>query len=1055
MIARLISRHGFSDANSSSTDDMAQFLPQDDGSALISDLVYRQPSLPASSAAQTDSSESSSVPGRADFGSATPVRTGIPDTTSVGTTGNFVNQDINGILSGSAWNVTNVTYSFPTSASFYGSGYSDPAPANGFQTLSAAQQAVAEYAFSLISQYTPLTFTQITETSTTHAMIRLADSSYPATSYAYYPAASDTGGDVFYGNIRNDTPTKAGYAFDTILHEIGHAVGLKHGQDDDGTHGVLPSSHDSTEWSIMDYHPYIGGPLYYSNSDGSGNQTYMTDDISALQYLYGANFNSNSSNTVYTWSPTTGQEFINGIGQGASSTDTVYEAIWDGNGIDTYDLSNYTTSLSIDLQPGDWSTFSSTQLANLDSGAPGVHLAPGNIINANEYNNDARSLIENADGGSGNDTLVGNTANNVLRGGAGNDSLYGGAGTDTAVFSGTQSQYTVTWTSGTNYTVVGPDGSDQLHDIELVQFGAAAPVAIGVAADDYRGDASTTGTLTAGGSVNAVINFAGDTDWFRTTLTAGTTYWFNDEGSPTGQGTLPDTFLRLLNSTSVQVATDDDSGAGLNSFISYTPTTTGTYYVSAQAFGSNTGTYRLSERVADDYTGNPATTGTLAAGGSVSANISFNGDTDWFRTTLTAGTTYWFNDEGSATGQGTLSDPLLRLLSNDGATQVSSNDDSGAGLNSFISYTPTATGTYYLSAQAFGGNTGTYRLSEQVADDYAGNPSSTGALAVGSNVAATINFAGDTDWFHTSLTAGTTYWFSEEGSPTGQGTLPDTYLRLLSNDGATLVSSNDDSGVGFNSFVSYTPTVTGTYYLSAQAFGTNTGTYHLSETVADDYAGNPATTGTLAAGGSVSANISFNGDTDWFRTTLTAGTTYVINDEGSPTGQGTLPDTYLRLLSNDGATLVASDDDGGVGTNSLITYTPTVTGTYYLSAQAFGSNTGTYRLSEATAGPAQLPSSSNRMSFIGGSDSLLASSTTIPTSNGTTLSSESTSIPFPHGVAIESFSAVTPTTQELWQVSGAGSAAGLDHGAPPSASSPVVDLSQTTSVSMLATHQLG
>jgi serralysin len=360
----------------------------------------------------------------------TPVRM-VGPTTALGTTGVFQNQDVNGLLQGVAWDTDTITYSFPTKASQYGSDYQDTA-VTGWEHLDAAHQAIAREAFSQIAQYTGLHFVEIKETASTHAMIRLSGSSNDArvpTSFAYSPGNDMRAGDVWYGNIRDMDAARASYVFDSILHEIGHAMGLKHGQDDDGTHGTLPAAHDSTEWSLMDYHSYVGGDPLFTNLGGSGSQTYMNDDIAALQYIYGANFEARPGKTIYTWSPTTGEMFVDGVGQGASTTNTIYESVWDGNGRDLYDLSNYTTDLKIDLRPGQWSTFSTDQLAFLNGFDPNTR-PPGNVSNANLYNDDPRSLIENAKGGTGNDTIRGNQASNVLTGNDGNDRVLPGTGKD-------------------------------------------------------------------------------------------------------------------------------------------------------------------------------------------------------------------------------------------------------------------------------------------------------------------------------------------------------------------------------------------------------------------------------------------------------------------------------------------------------------------------------------------------------------------------------------------------------------------------------------------------
>jgi serralysin len=118
--------------------------------------------------------------------------------------------------------------------------------------------------------------------------------------------------------------------------------------------------------------------------------------------------------------------FVNGTGQVVPDSNLVFMTVWDGGGTDTYNLSNYRTNLKVDLQPGGWTTTSAAQLADLGHG----HHARGNIANALLYHGNTASLIENAIGGAGNDSMVGNVKANQLSGGAGADRLFGLGGND-------------------------------------------------------------------------------------------------------------------------------------------------------------------------------------------------------------------------------------------------------------------------------------------------------------------------------------------------------------------------------------------------------------------------------------------------------------------------------------------------------------------------------------------------------------------------------------------------------------------------------------------------
>jgi serralysin len=214
------------------------------------------------------------------------------------------------------------------------------------------------------------------------------------------------------------------------------------------------------EYSVMTYRSYVGSDaeLLYNENWGYA-QTYMMYDIAALQYLYGADFSVNAGNTTYTWDPATGATNVDGALAIEPGRNRVFLTLWDGNGEDTYDLSGYATDLDVDLAPGGHSVFSSAQLAYLGGGRNDGY-ARGNVFNALLYQDDARSLIENALGGRGDDTLRGNDAANRLEGGAGADTLDGRSRADTLIGgAGRDRLYGGNWGD----TLIGGGDADMLY----------------------------------------------------------------------------------------------------------------------------------------------------------------------------------------------------------------------------------------------------------------------------------------------------------------------------------------------------------------------------------------------------------------------------------------------------------------------------------------------------------------------------------------------------------------------------------------------------------------
>lgn len=487
--------------------------------------------------------------------------------------------------------------------------------------------------------------------------------------------------------------------------------------------------------------------------------------------------------------------------------------------------------------------------------------------------------------------------------------------------------------------------------------------------DEVAGDVTTLGRIEWVGAearTSGEINAIGDRDWFRIRLEKGQSYDIEAVGRATGEGSLANPAVEVRSATGLLLDYADDGGIGTNASLAFRASEAGWYYVGVSGSGnSSKGTYQVRvSTLQDDFDDSVATQAVLPLNTVLHGMIQTPGDADWIKVGLTAGTSYVITLEGDRSSEARLeplADPRLQLIDSAGQT-IARADDTAAGRDAKMYFTPETSGVYFLEAtSAFRYDTGSYALKVSLApaDDFADDlPARTptaevvGALTVGVGKTGEIQTPGDTDWFAVTLQAGTTYRLEVKGFGGFGGTMADPYLRVFDAQGR-LLDAADDGGAGTDALLYLAPTATGTYYLeasSALSAGLNAGlgTYTVRAQATDlppDDVGNDAFSArSITVGTSFEGQILTHQDQDWFKVQLTAGQRYVFLLRGAGTGDGTLADPFLELRDANGTLLVANDD-GSWLQNAGFSFLAPSTGSYFLVARGDGAQmTGSYTL---------------------------------------------------------------------------------------------------------------
>ncbi|MEI5682320.1 MULTISPECIES: M10 family metallopeptidase [unclassified Mesorhizobium] len=331
---------------------------------------------------------------------------------------------------GGAGTGVTLTYSFPTGTAYHINPYSSSYEWDSWSQISTGERAAVRDVLSAWSNSANIRFTEVADNSSTVGELRFAyteniDAS--AAAYAYLPVDHPSAGDVWFSWTDFNPTGSANIArgtFDyySILHEVGHTLGLKHPFAGENT---IPENLDNLFYTVMSY---TASP--WSAQDDNYASFYPTTpmyyDLLAIQALYGKNTTINSGNSTYTFND--GTRYWQAINDSAGHDRIVY---------------NGSENSSINLNPGSFSDLSEAIFfTDGQSSRSTVTIGPGVVIEDARGGSGHDTLTGNGvanylDGATGNDRLVGNAGNDTLNGGTGNDTMIGGTGNDIYIVSST------------------------------------------------------------------------------------------------------------------------------------------------------------------------------------------------------------------------------------------------------------------------------------------------------------------------------------------------------------------------------------------------------------------------------------------------------------------------------------------------------------------------------------------------------------------------------------------------------------------------------------------
>ena len=418
-------------------------------------------------------------------------------------------------------------------------------------------------------------------------------------------------------------------------------------------------------------------------------------------------------------------------------------------------------------------------------------------------------------------------------------------------------------------------------------------------------DTATAMVLESGSAMSpGDIGIPGDKDVFKMDFEEGKVYLLEASGFAGFAGTLTDPYIRVFNSQGQLLDFDNNGGSGTDAKFYFAPQESATYYIEVSSNNNRgMGTYELSvsqrNLPPDDVPNDLSTQVILTPGDSFSGNLLTKNDQDWFGIKLEAGEHYVFRAKASASGNGSLEDPVLELRDTNGEV-IRVVDNMLAGNEPALGFSVDTSGTYYLVVKAADGtvDTGTYTLITRAPDDHSNTQADATVVALDETLTGGIQWNDgsfgvrafdsvglatdfDEDWFAFTGVADQILSINVELAEGSMLSRP--MVEVVDQQGRVMAFGDGletDNGLAVATF--RVPT-DGTYYARVIDGAGATGNYSLQLTTgdaSDEDSEGPVSlsfsdNGTIKQSVTV-ATIGLSGDSDNFEAVLEAGHSYRI-----------------------------------------------------------------------------------------------------------------------------------------------------------------------------------